>query len=303
MPTPSSRNQTLSFLMKRFTETGIRPRTNIGQNFLIDLNLLRLLLRSAQLGPQDVVLEVGTGTGSLTAQMASQAAVVVTVEIDPRLFQLASEDLYDVPNVRMLHLDVLKNKNRLQPRVLEAVYEELDAVPGRRFKLVANLPYNIATPLLTNLLALDRPPQSMTVTVQKEVAERFSARPGTKGWGALSIWVQSQCRVEIVRIMPTTAFWPRPKVESAIVEITLDEALRRQIPDRHYFHQFTRSLFCHRRKLLRSELLSAFKHKLEKADVDRILQQRNIEGTVRAEQLDVPTVLALCEAVRSEVGG
>lgn len=289
--------------MKRFAEVGIRPRTKLGQNFLIDLNLLRLLLRSAEIGPDDVVLEVGTGTGSLTAQMAAQAAAVVTVEVDPQLYQLANEELHDATNVHMLQVDVLKNKNQLSPVVLETVFRELDAVPGRQFKLVANLPYHVATPLLTNLLVLDRPPDSMTVTVQKEVAERIAAEPGTKDYGALSIWIQSQCQVELVRVMPQSAFWPRPKVESAIVHITLDRQRRQQLPDREYFHQFVRAIFCHRRKFLRSELVSAFKDQLDKADVDRILKHLKVDGTLRAEQLDVSTMLALCEAVRSEAGG
>jgi 16S rRNA (adenine1518-N6/adenine1519-N6)-dimethyltransferase len=298
----SSRNQTLSFLMKRFAEVGIRPRAKLGQNFLIDLNLLRLLLRTAEIGPQDVVLEVGTGTGSLTAQMAPEAAAVVTVEVDSQMHQLASEELHDASNVHTLQVDVLKNKNQLSPIVLETVFAELAAGPGRRFKLVANLPYHVATPLLTNLLALDRPPDSMIVTVQKEVAERIAASPGTKDYGSLSIWIQSQCQVQIVRVMPAAAFWPRPKVESAIVAIALDESRRRQIPDREFFHRFIRAIFCHRRKFLRSELVSAFKDHLDKARVDRLLLELNLDGTLRAEQLDVPTMLALAERVRSEIG-
>ncbi len=303
MAAPSSHNQTLSFLKRRFAEAGLRPQTKLGQNFLIDLNLLRLLLRTARLAPDDVVLEVGTGTGSLTAQMASQAAAVVTVEVDPQMHQLASEQLHGTSNVRMLLVDVLKNKNRLNPIVLETVFNELQAAPGRRFKLVANLPYNVATPLCTNLLAIDRPPESMTITVQKEVAARFVAQPGTKPYGGLSIWVQCQCQVELVRIIPPTAFWPRPKVESAIVQITLDDQLRSQIADRSYFHQFLRAMFCHRRKLLRSELFAAMNGQLTKPDVDDILRQQQLDGTLRAEQLDVPTMLALCQAVRSRIPG
>ena len=181
---------------------------------------------------------------------------MVTVEVDPQMFQLAGEELHRFDNVVMLQLDALKNKNRLNPAVLEAVRAQLAAAPGRRFKLVANLPYNIATPILGNLLAEDDPPQTMTATIQKELAERITARPGSKDYSALSIWVQSQCRVEILRILPPEAFWPRPKVSSAFIQITLDEALRRRIPDRKFFHEFLRAMFCHRRKFLRSELLT-----------------------------------------------
>ncbi|MBN1589655.1 MAG: ribosomal RNA small subunit methyltransferase A [Pirellulales bacterium] len=299
---PASQEQTLSVLRRRFRQAGIDPRKALGQNFLIDLNLLDLLFRTAMLDRNDVVLEVGTGTGSLTMAMARKAAEVVTVELDPTLFALAGEQLYDRANVHMLQADALKNKNRLNPAVLELVDERLGAEPNRRFKLVANLPYNIATPLISNLLALDRPPVSMTVTIQKELAERLVGRPGSKDYGALSIWVQSQCRTEIIRVMAPSVFWPRPKVDSAIVQIELDETLREKIPDRAFFHQFVRSMFFHRRKYLRSVLVSAVKGRLEKPDVDVILGQLGLQENDRAERLDVPTMLALAEAVRARLG-
>ena len=300
MSEPSSSRQTQSFLIRRFAAAGIRPRTGLGQNFLIDLNLLRVLVDAADLSPGDVVLEVGTGTGSLTAMMAARAAAVVTVEVDANLFRLAGEELHGLANVRMLHLDALESKNRLNPAVLEAVSQELAASPGRRLKLVANLPYQAATPVISNLLALDEPPCSMTVTLQKELADRLIARPGSKDYGAMSLWVQSQCRVKIVRVMPPAVFWPRPKVSSAIVHIALDETLLARIPDREFFHQFIRAMFLHRRKFLRSELLIAAKDRLDKPHVDRILGQLGLDPQTRAEQLDVARMLALCEAVRAE---
>jgi 16S rRNA (adenine1518-N6/adenine1519-N6)-dimethyltransferase len=284
--------------MKRFEETGIRPHSKFGQNFLIDLNLLDVLLEAADVTRDDVVLEVGTGTGSLTAALARRAAAVVTVEIDPAMHQLASEELHLCDNVTMLQLDALRGKNRLNPEVLDAVRSRLAEAPGRCFKLVANLPYNIATPLLSNLLHEDVPPRTMTVTIQKELAERIVARPGTKDYSALSIWIQSQCRAEILRILPPAAFWPRPKVSSAFLQITLDDVLRRRIPDRAFFHDFVRAMFLHRRKFLRSELMTVVKGRLEKSEADAILAQLALDGTVRAESLDVDAMLALGEAVR-----
>jgi 16S rRNA (adenine1518-N6/adenine1519-N6)-dimethyltransferase len=295
--------QTQSFLSRRFQETGIRPRTGFGQNFLIDMNLQRLLLETAQLGPYDVVLEVGTGTGSLTVMMAPLVAAIVTVEVDPRLFQLASEELINFENVVMLQQDALRSKNRLSPAVLEAVAAQLQAAPGRRLKLVANLPYNIATPIIGNLLAIDDPPQTMTVTIQKEVADRIIATPGSKDYGALSVWVQTQSRAEIVRVLPPSVFWPRPKVSSAFLHIARDEALRQQIPDREFFHDFVRAMFFHRRKFVRSELLSVCKDRLDKPAVDRILAQQGIDPSGRAEELRVEQFVALCEAVRAESAG
>ena len=310
MSSEPSRRHTLSFLMRRFREAGIRPRTQLGQNFLIDLNLVQLLAHSAELSPRDVVLEVGTGTGSLTSLMAPQAAAVVTVEVDRQLFQLAAEELHRFSNVRMLQLDALAGKHRFNPQMMEAIQQELELPspvsgegPGvradRQFKLAANLPYNVATPVLTNLLALDVPPLSMTVTIQKELADRIAARPSTKDYGALSVWVQSQCQVRVVRVMPPSVFWPRPKVSSAIVQIVPDNALRSRIPDRTFFHDFIRGLFLHRRKFLRSQVLSAARDRLDKSGVDRVLAAIGLRGGQRAEELGVDTLLALAEAVRA----
>src|SRR5437868_12605239 len=191
--------QTQSFLIERMKEAGVRPQGQHGQNFLIDLNLLDLLVRTADPGPKDVVLEVGTGLGSLTARLAQVAAGVVTVELDPRLFALASEELSGLTNVTMLQQDALKNKNTIHPTVLEAVRHKLDAYPDSRLKLIANLPYNIATPILSNLLTIDPVPQSLTATIQKELADRIVAPPGTKAYSALSIWLQALRALAIVR--------------------------------------------------------------------------------------------------------
>ncbi len=299
--TISTNTQTQSFLMRRFAEVGIHPNARRGQNFLIDLNLLRLLVDAARLDERDVVLEVGTGMGSLTAMVAPLVASVVTVEIDPQLHQLAGEELIDCENVRLLSLDALRNKNNLANELLDAVRQELTAVPGRRFKLVANLPYAVATPVMSNLLAGDLVPASMTVTIQKELADRIMARPSTKDYSALSVWVQAQCRIELVRVMPPTVFWPRPKVNSAILHLEIDNERREQIPDRAFFHEFVRSMFFHRRKFLRSELVSAYKGRLTKPDVDDIMAALEMGPTTRAEELDVATMLRLCEAVRARL--
>jgi 16S rRNA (adenine1518-N6/adenine1519-N6)-dimethyltransferase len=293
-----SYNQTISYLTQRFREIGVRPDTRHGQNFLIDLNLLRILVDAADLGPDDVVLEVGSGTGGLTAQIARRAGHVITIEIDRHLFELASEELIGLANVEMIQMDVLKNKNRIQPEVMQTIERAMTARPGGRLKLVANLPYNIATPLISNLLLSDAPPHSMTVTIQREVAERLVAAPGTKDYGALSVWAQCQCDVQILRILPTTVFWPRPKVQSAFVHISLDRARRAAIPDPAFFHDFVRAIFMHRRKYLRSVLLAAFKGWLDKPGVDELLGGLGLDGAARAEQLGVATMLSLAEATR-----
>ena len=294
-------NQTLSFLQKRFREIGLEPDARRGQNFLIDMNLLRMLASTAELERRDVALEVGTGTGSLTALLAEHAGQVITVEVDAHLHQLASELLFDCDNITMLLQDALRNKNNLDDKVIEAVKAALAAKPGRRLKLVANLPYSVATPIISNLLSGDIIPMTMTATIQKELADRIVAVPGTKDYSSLSIWIQCQCRAEIIRLMPPSVFWPRPKVTSAIIQIVVEPERRAQIPDLTYFHNFIRAMFFHRRKFLRSNILGAFKDRLEKPEVDEILAANNLDGNARSETLSVETLLALCESVRSRV--
>ena len=293
--------QTASHLMNRFKKAGIRPDPRRGQNFLIDLNLVELLARSAEITKEDVVLEVGTGTGSLTAMLADQAAHVITVEVDTRMFDLAQESLMDYTNVTFLRLDALKNKNRLNPQLCDSITQRLALNPNASFKLVANLPYNIATPILSNLLVSPPTPDLMVATIQKELADRMTANPSTKSYNALSIWMQVQCDVQVVRVMPPTVFWPQPKVQSAIVKIQPIPAQRARIPDLGFFHRTVRALFFHRRKYLRSVLLSAFKEQFDKPQVDAILAEAGLKGDERAEQLSVEKILELCEIARSQL--
>lgn len=291
--------QTASYLNERFAAAGLRPLTRFGQNFLIDLNLLDLIARSAELTRQDVVLEVGTGTGSLTTRLAERAGAIVTVEIDDNLAQLSQDELHVFGNVKPLHLDALQNKHRLAPEIMENVRYALGELgTDARFMLVANLPYNIATPLISNLLLTDPPADRMVVTIQKELADRITAAPGTKDYGALSVWIQAQCRAEVVRVMAPQVFWPRPKVDSAILRIDLEPSRRAAIADLKFFHETVRALFFHRRKLLRSVTCSAMKRRMSKAEVDTVLADSGFSGTERAEQLSVPEIMEYVERFR-----
>jgi 16S rRNA (adenine1518-N6/adenine1519-N6)-dimethyltransferase len=293
-----SSRQTQSYLIRRFQEAGLRPDTRHGQNFLIDLNLLELIVQTAALGASDVVLEVGTGLGSLTARMAELAGAVVTVEIDPYLHSLASEEVGDLGNVVMLLQDALRNKNHLHSAVMEAIRQKMAEAPGRQFKLVANLPYNVATPILSNLLLEDPLPTSMTATIQKELADRIHAAPRTKDYSALSIWMQATADIHIIRTMPPEAFWPRPKVTSSIIHIIPNAQKRGRLADPAWFHQFIRGLFLHRRKFLRGVLVSMFKETLGKQAVDDALATFAFSADTRAEQMEIGALIDLAEAFR-----
>ena len=293
-----SERQTLSYLQKRFELARIEPQTRFGQNFLIDLNLLELIAKSAELGPRDVVLEVGTGLGSLTSLMAPKAGHVVTVEIDRHLARLARQEFARFDNVTLLEQDALQSKSKLDPAVIETLQERVAAIPGGRLKLVANLPYNVATPILSNLLDIEPWPVQMVATIQRELAERITAKPRTKDYSALSVWMQAQCQAEIVRIMAPSVFWPRPKVESAILNIRPQKILRARIADLGYFHKLIRAIFTQRRKFLRSALHSAVKDHLDKSQIDEVLAELELDATVRAEQLTPQQMIELAELVQ-----
>jgi 16S rRNA (adenine1518-N6/adenine1519-N6)-dimethyltransferase len=291
--------QTATYLSKRLTAAGLRPVSRFGQNFLIDLNLVDLIARSAELRKTDVVLEIGTGVGSLTTRLSDQAGAVLTVEIDNNLYRLASEELADRPNVRLIHGDALRNKNSLRSDIMEQIRDAKSRIGGdARFLLVANLPYNVATPIISNLLHETPPPDALVVTIQKELADRIIAEPGTKDYGALSVWIQSVCKAEIVRVLSPKVFWPRPKVHSAILRLESLPNAREKFADLKHFHQTVRALFLHRRKFLRSVVASAMKQSLSKTQVDEVLQTLGYDETSRAEQLSVEQIQTLAEALR-----
>jgi 16S rRNA (adenine1518-N6/adenine1519-N6)-dimethyltransferase len=280
--------QTTAYLKKLFVQVGFTIDARRGQNFLVDLNLVDLAVRAAEIRPQDVVLEVGTGTGVLTERLSAAAARVVTCEIDPRLAQLARDRLIERENVTLVEGDALAGKHRFAPAVLEAVAAALAAAPGGRFLLVANLPYCVATPVISNLLALPRPFDVAVVTVQREMAERMTAAAGSHAYNGLSVWVGAQCRGEIVRVLPPSVFWPRPKVESAIVRLDLEPERRARIADLDRFHEFVRDVFCHRRKLLRGVLarMAAGRDKdAGRRVVEEVFAALSLPPEVRAEEI------------------
>lgn len=293
-----SDRQTLSFLSKTLQRAGLQPKTKYGQNFLIDLNLLDILVQGAELGPSDVVLEIGTGMGSLTKTLATRAGYVVTVEVDRDLQAIAARELASFTNIQLLCCDALRNKNHLRVEVLDAVGQAMAKIPGAKFKLVANLPYNVATPIISNLLNETPLVERMVVTIQKELGERVTAPASCKDYSALSIWMQSQCDCEILRVLPPSAFWPRPKVDSAILRIKPNADKRARITDLEFFHTRLRAMFLHRRKFLRSQLISAMQELMTKEQVDQVLSEQQLEPNLRAEQLSIEQMISLLEACR-----
>lgn len=294
-PTAAER-QTLTYLRRLFDAFGLEAKSKLGQNFLIDLNLLDLIVRTAELDAGDAVLEVGTGTGSLTARLADHAGVVTTVEIDKSLQPVAKQIVGDRANVRHVFGDCLAKKNELNPDMLAAWDRAAADFKCPRRKLVANLPYVIATPLVSNLLIAGVPVERMVVMVQWEIAERLRAEVGTKDYNALSVLVQSVADVEVVRKVLPTNFYPRPKVDSAIVKIVPSAEKRAKVGDVGRFRAFLRDLYVHRRKNLRQALTGWPQGRKDKDEVDAKLKELGIDGTLRSEALDVEQHLRLCAA-------
>jgi 16S rRNA (adenine1518-N6/adenine1519-N6)-dimethyltransferase len=297
-PNPSPR-QTLSYIKGLLHSRRLIPKNKMGQNFLIDLNLLDLVVRTAELTREDCVLEVGTGTGSLTTRLADQAGAVFTVELDAEFYEMARQLLAAWPNVRQMHGDALAGKNELSRHMLDG-WDGLAKEMGlTRRKLVANLPYAIATPLVANLLIAGVPIERMVVMVQWEVAERMVAAPGTKDFGALAVLLQSIADTEIVRRIAPTNFWPRPEVDSAIVLIKPNAEKAKRVPDLKAWRAFLRDLYTQRRKNLRQALSGWPQGRRDKAEVDAKLAAAGFDGSARAETLSVDQHLALWAAFGS----
>jgi 16S rRNA (adenine1518-N6/adenine1519-N6)-dimethyltransferase len=293
-PAPTPR-QTLSYIKGLLASRRLIPKNKMGQNFLIDLNLVDLVVQTAELTKEDCVLEVGTGTGSLTAKMAELAGGVFTVELEYELYDMAKRLLGAWSNVRQLHGDALAGKNVVNPEVFEG-WDKLAAdlnLPRR--KLVANLPYAIATPLIGNLLISDVVIERMVVMVQWELAERMTAQPNTRDYGSLAILVQALGEARIVRRIAPTNFWPQPAVDSAIVMIKPSPEKRAAVGDVKKLRVFLRDLYTQRRKHLRQALVGWPRGRREKADVDARLAKLGIDGSVRSETLSVADHIRLCE--------
>jgi 16S rRNA (adenine1518-N6/adenine1519-N6)-dimethyltransferase len=296
------KRQTQSYLRELFGRRGISPRHRYGQNFLIDLNIHELIVNAAEVGPGDVVLEVGPGAGALTSLMAARGAAVVAVDIDPAMASLTAEATAGLPNVRVLNADALAGKNVLNPELLDNVRSGLAAAPGRVFKLVANLPYNVATPILSNLLVHPDPalrPARMVVTIQKELADRLLALPATEAYGSLSLLCQALADVTLVRTLPPSVFWPRPKVDSAVIMLVPDAAKRAAVGDVAWFHMLVRQVFLHRRKNLRGVLFSLFRDRdgWTKPEADALLDSLGLDGSIRAEAMDVEEFIRLAQSL------
>ncbi|MBI2193555.1 MAG: ribosomal RNA small subunit methyltransferase A [Planctomycetes bacterium] len=275
-----------SDLKAAFKESQLWTRKELGQNFLIDHNLLRWLVDAGDVDGNDLVLDVGAGTGLLTRQ-------VWAVEVDRRLFDFCSTYTSGLTNVRLLHQDVLRDKFHIDPALQSALQSELAARPGACLKVISNLPYSISTLVIPTLLEGPLPVRLMVLTVQKEVGERLAASPGTKAYGSLSVVVQARANVRILRILHHTVFWPQPSVDSAIVRIeAVPERIGRAV-DPAWFGEVARGLFSARRKTAVNALGRNSKLRLQAERVAEALGRLGVDVRERGERLTVEQILDL----------
>ena len=250
-----------------------------GQNFLIDTHVLDKIISAAGITSDDMVLEVGPGIGTMTQYLCDSARKVIAVEIDKNLIPILENDtLKEYDNVRVINEDILKlDINKL-------VNEEND---GKTIKVVANLPYYITTPIVMGLFESHVPIESITIMVQKEVADRMQCGPGTKDYGALSLAVQYYAKPEIVANVPPNCFMPRPNVGSAVIKLTRHEKPPVEVKDETLMFKLVRAAFNQRRKTLQNSVNNSPELHLNKEQVVEALDKMGLSQTIRGEALSL----------------
>ena len=259
---------------------------SLGQNFLIDTNVIDRILEGARVKEGDYVIEVGPGIGTLTKEMGRSAEKVVAIEIDKTLIPILEETLEDFPNIEVINQDILK------VNVQELVKEKLNGGP---VKLVANLPYYITTPIVMKFLEEDIPVTDIVVMVQKEVADRMNAQPNSKDYGALSVAVQYYCDTEIVAKAPRHMFMPQPNVDSTVIGLHVREEQIYHVDNEDIFFKTVKASFGQRRKTLLNSLGGlGF---LSKDQIKEALKEANIDEKRRGETLSIEEFASLSNAV------
>ena len=249
-----------------------------GQNFLIDEHVLEKIISAAGIGPDDFVVEIGPGIGTMTQYLAHAARGVAAVEIDKALIPILQDTLSAYDNVTVINEDVLKVD-------LKELAEKMNE--GRPVKVVANLPYYITTPIIMDLFESHVPVESITVMVQKEVAERMQAGPGTKDYGALSLAVQYYAEPYIVANVPPNCFMPRPNVGSAVIRLQVHKNPDIRVKDESLMFRIIRASFNQRRKTLQNSLSHDPQLGISKEVVARILEEMGLSATIRGEALSL----------------
>ncbi len=281
-------------------QAGISPNQRRGQNFLIDLNLMQLIVEMAHIRSNDTVLEVGCGTGSLTSLLVEKAAAVISVEIEQPLAQIAARQLSEYDNLEIINSDALQSKNTIDSKVIEAIQKNKERHQGRLL-LVANLPYSVACPVMMNLVTGPVKADAMYVTVQKEVAERMKAAPGNKDYGIISIILHAIGTVKIERILKPSVFWPAPQVDSAMVSFVTDNAKQKDVHDLDLLCEVVSLFMGHRRKMLKActKLINGRLEKVHNWPV--VFADCFVDHHKRPEEIPVESYIAIANLCAEQI--
>lgn len=263
----------------------IRPAKSLGQNFITDNSVIKRIADEADINRTDLVLEIGPGLGSMTAELAARAGYVVAVELDRRLIPVLEENLGAFGNISLLNRDVLELD--IEREVLEMPGIAEKGIKPGAFKIVANLPYYITTPILMKLLERDVCADRMVFMVQREVADRMTARPGGKSYGALSVAVQYYSRPEKVFEVPPHCFIPQPEVYSSVVRLDIYSTPPVRLMDRELFFKTVKAAFGQRRKTLVNALCNSGYFNINKEEAREILKNIGIGENQRGETLSI----------------
>jgi 16S rRNA (adenine1518-N6/adenine1519-N6)-dimethyltransferase len=273
---------------------GFSFQKKFGQNFLIDENVVEKIVRDAGVTKDDFVLEIGPGIGTMTQILCENAREVVAVEIDDKLIPILTEDTlswYD--NVTVIHEDILK---------LDIVKLANERNGGKPIKVVANLPYYITTPIIMGLFESHVPLDSITIMVQKEVADRMQVGPGTKDYGALSLAVQYYAKPQILLNVPASCFMPRPNVDSAVIQLTRYEKPPVEVADEHLMFRLIRASFNQRRKTMTNSIGNSPELSVSKEQMAAALEKCGLSATVRGEALTLAQFAELANVLSEDTG-
>jgi len=272
---------------------GFAFKKSLGQNFLIDVNVLENIIHQAGITKETGAIEIGPGMGALTEQLAIHADKVVAFEIDQRLLPILEETLADYDNVEIIHHDILKANVE---EVIRTQFEE-----GQDIHVVANLPYYITTPILMKLVRDQLPVTSLTVMIQKEVADRMAAVPNTKSYGSLSIAVQYYTEASVVLNVPKKVFMPQPNVDSSVLKLVMRKEPPVQVDNVDFFFELIQASFAQRRKTLRNNLNRFLQDKFTKQQIETFLENAAIDGGRRGETLTMEEFASLANVIHKEL--
>jgi len=271
-------------IKEELKKNNLRPQIKFGQNFLIDGNIADIIINTLNIKKSDVIVEIGSGLGSLTHLIATEAKKVIAVETDTKLLDISKNLLSAYNNVEFINKDILETSFNI----------------SENYKVAGNIPYYITTPVILFLLAITPSPELFVLMVQKEVAQRLTAKSESKAYGSLSIFVQYKCRVEIIKYIKKTTFYPQPDVDSALVKFTLLEKPPVKVKNERLFFDIIQAGFMYRRKMLINAISRYSNLGIAREELEKALKHFKLSPSIRAEKLSMSELADLSNYIKQQ---